>query len=1094
MSSMTATVVFTDLVGSTALLSRLGVGADAVRRAHFAALRGAIVAHGGEEVKNLGDGLMVSFRSAGAALRCAVGMQQAIARLSRRHPQSIRIGLSAGDVTVEDGDLFGSPVIEAARLCAAAGTGQILVSDLTLALAAGASDFEVASLGPLQLKGFNEPIPVSQLTWSPPSGGPLPLPQELCADPVPFFIERAEAGARLSQLWKTAAGGTRQAVLVAGEPGIGKTRVAVELAKAVHAQGATVLYGRCEEDQGDAYQPFADAIGHYVSHCWLEDLAVHVDQHGGELTRLVPEIARRFPAASAAPMAAAELYRMRLFEAVNALLTEASHEAPVLLIVDDLHWAAKPTLLMLRHLLDSTVKAPILVIGTYRDTDLSADHPLVEALGEWRGLSLIEHIILTGLDAAGVAAFVEAAAGHELDDRSVALARAVHAQTDGNPFFVGQVLRHLQETGIVYRQDGVWSSNVAADAIPLPEGVRLTVRSRVSRLSAGARQALAAGAVVGREFGIDVLERAGAGGAEELLDALEEGVRARLLVEVPSEHDRFAFTHALVRHTVYDDMTAARRSRLHRRVGEALEALHRDDLESVVAALAHHFCAGVGVGGASKAVDYALAAAQRALDRAAHEDAESYLERGLTVLDSSGSPDLEKRCDLLLALARTRAQALDNAALHKTSLKAAELARALKSPERLARAAYWYNARATAGTVDPRGVGLCEEALVLLGDGIPTLRALVMATLARERAFGGEGIAAEPLSREALDLAQSTDDPEVLAVALMARYYALWGSERVTEQLEVANRLLNSSAVTPSGLPASIDAHRLRATPLFALGDVDGFGKEMEELAWVGEQLHNPYCLGLAKQWQAALALLEGDFASVEPLAGEAVAIAGDDENFKNSWVGQIFHLHSETGRLDQVKPLVSIMVDQHPGLQAFRAALAFAHASLGELDESRHHFQILASNDFSALSRNILWPATLSLLSEVCARLGDENHAQVLYDLLRPHGGLLVVVAGGSHSNGAADRYLGMLATVLQRWPEAEAHFEAAVELEAKARSAPLLGRTRYWYARMLLARDGVDDRIRAEDLLAQSLETARSLGMRGLMADTAALAGRGV
>jgi len=1081
MGSTTVTVLFTDLVGSTALFTRLGPRGDVVRRSHFAALRAAVAAHGGEEVKNLGDGLMVSFASAGSALACAVSMQHAITRLGGRDPQEIRIGVSAGDVTADDGDLFGPPVVEAARLCAVARGGQILVADVALSLARPRT-FDAASLGPLLLKGFDQPLPVSEVRWLPVVAGPMPLPPDLGVETQPFFVGREPDRRRLTELWEAAAAGSRQAVFVAGEPGVGKTRLAVELARAAHAQGAVVLYGRCDEELGDAYQPFAQALRHFVSHCWLEDLAAHVEQHGPDLSRLVPEIGRRIPNLPAPEAVEPELHRVRLFEAVASVLVSASREAPVLLVLDDLHWAARPTLLMLRHLLRDTSPAALLVIAIFRDTELPDTHPLVETLGELRGRNLVEQLTLTGLDEEAVTAFVEATAGRRLEPEAVALARAVHAQTDGNPFFVGEVLRHLRDTGAINQREGTWSLGLSVEEISLPAGVRYTVGGRLTHLSAPARQTLAVAAVVGREFGLDLLERVGTVGGDELVEVVEEVVRSRLVHEVSGAPGRCAFTHALVRQTLYEQLTTVRRARLHRRVGEALEEIHGADVDAVLPALAHHFCAAAGDGQTAKAAGYALRAALRALDQAAHEDAAEYLQRGLAALELNRPGDIEQRCDLLLALARTRAQALDHPALRETSLRAAELARALGSGERLARAAYWYNARAIAGTVNPVGIALCEEALAAFDEDVPALRALVMATLARERAFGGEGIAAEPLSREALALAEGTGDPDIVAVALIARYYALWGSERVTEQLEIADRLGTSSAVTPSGLLASTDAHRLRAAPLFVLGDVEGFRAEMNEVARLGDQLHSRYYQGLALQWQAALAFLQGRFADAERLAAEALAIGGDDENFKNSWAGQLFHLHSETGRLAGIKPMLAATIEHNPGLHPFRAALAFAHASLGELDDARRQFDVLALDDFAGVSRNILWPNSLALMSEVCTVLDDADRARLLLDLFRPYSGLLVVFAGGSHCTGAVDRYLGMLATVLGRFPDAEAHFQAAVALEERVGSPALLARSRYWYGRMLISTGDPTDQSRGAELLATSLTAATALGMAGL------------
>ena len=985
MGSTTATVLFTDLVGSTALFARLGPRGDVVRRSHFSALRAAVAAHGGEEVKNLGDGLMVSFRSAGAALACAVSMQHAVDRLGRRDPQEIRIGVSAGDISDEDGDLFGPPVIEAARLCAAARGGQILVSDVALILSRPRR-FDSVSLGDVVLKGFDEPLAVSEVRWVPVVAGPMPMPPDLDAGTQPSFVGRASDCRRLTELWEATAAGSRQAVFVAGEPGVGKTRLALELARTAHGQGAVVLYGRCDEELGDAYQPFAQAVRHHVAHCWLEDLAAHVDGHGSDLSRLVPEIRRRIPNLPDPEVVEPELHRVRLFEAVAALLASASREAPVVLVLDDLHWAAKPTLLMLRHLLRDTSPAALLVIATFRDTQLSSTHPLVETLGELRGRGLVEQLTLTGLDQHEVAAFVEAAAGHRLDPEVTALARAVHAQTDGNPFFVGEVLRHLRDTGAINQREGAWSLDTSVAELPLPAGVRFTVGGRLTYLSAPARQTLAVASVVGQEFGLDLLERVGTVDADELVDVVDEMVRSRLVHEVGG---------------------ASRPVRLHPRPRppDALRAAHGRPPGPPPPP------GGRGPRGDPPGRRSTPCSRPWPTTSAPRRATGSWPRRPST---PSGPPSGPSTTPPTRPRPSTSNGACSYSsptcrpATWRRSARSSRLAatccwpwpapgprpstilrcgrRACRRPpwpgpsgsgERLARAAYWYNARAIAGTVNPVGIALCEEALAAIGDDDPGLRALVMATLARERAFGGEGIAAEPLGREALELARSTDDPEIVAVALIARYYTLWGSEQVAEQLAVADQLATSTAVTPSGLLASTDAHRLRAAPLFVLGDVDGFRTELEEVARLGDQLHSPYCQGLAMQWRAALAFLEGRFADAQPLAGQALAICGEDENFKNSFAGQMFHLHSETGRLAAIKPMVAATVEHHPDLHPFRAALAFTHASLGEFDDARRQFDVLAVDDFAGVSRNVLWPNSLALMSEVCTVLDDRDRAR---------------------------------------------------------------------------------------------------------------------
>ena len=360
--------------------------------------------------------------------------------------------------------------------------------------------------------------------------------------------------------------------LLSGEPGVGKTRLAAELATCAHDEGATILYGRCEEDLGVPYQPFVEALRPYVAACPVDELAEQVAPYGGDLARLVPELAERVPELPGALVADPETERYRLFDAVISFLGNIVGAAPVVLVLDDLHWAAKPTLLLLRHLTRAEWSGPLLVIGTYRDTDLSRTHPLAEMLADLRREGEAERIALHGLDEQEVEQFVAAAAGHELDDEAADLARLLHDETEGNPFFMGQVLRHLVETGAIVERDGRWVRGAGADEIGIPEGVREVVGRRLARLEPATNEVLAAAATVGREFDRELLTASAGIDAESVLDAARGG-RSR----GPHHRSRWtprsdAFVHALVRSTLYDEIPTTRRLRLHRRIGEALEA------------------------------------------------------------------------------------------------------------------------------------------------------------------------------------------------------------------------------------------------------------------------------------------------------------------------------------------------------------------------------------------------------------------------------------------------------------------------------------------------------------------------------------------
>ncbi len=554
----------------------------------------------------------------------------------------------------------------------------------------------------------------------------LPLPSALVGRPGGFVVGRETEGHRLGDALKRATVEGRQAVFVGGEPGIGKSTLVAAFARDAHRQGARVLYGRCDEELGLSYQPFAEALSGFIADAPRNELAAHVAHHGGELARLAPELAQRLPDTPVPPVTDPESDRYRLFGAITSLLTGAAAPGPVVVILEDLHWAAPPTLVLLRHVLRSTATAPVLVIGTYRHTDIGPDHPLTLALADLHRERAVDRLVLGGLDQDGLASFVRAAGAGEAGGDDVALVNALHAQTSGNPFFVSQLLRHLGETGATYRREGSWTYYAGTEDLGIPQGVREVVGRRLRRLSEPARDALRWGSVVGTEFGLDVLERVGEHRhADELLDALDEAVAAHLVVERGS--GRFGFAHALVRDAIYDDLTRTRRAQWHRRVAEALESLPVDDAHRLPA-LVHHFAAAATAGGATRAADHAMAAARQAFAQSAWEDAVAFLERGLDALAVDDSPDLERRCDLQLLVAETWCRFFDIERAARAAAEAVATAQLLDSPERWATAARWN--LVAQPQPEPAAIVLAEDALTALGDERPDLRAILLARIA----------------------------------------------------------------------------------------------------------------------------------------------------------------------------------------------------------------------------------------------------------------------------------------------------------------------------------------------------------------------------
>jgi class 3 adenylate cyclase/tetratricopeptide (TPR) repeat protein len=1071
-------VLLTDLVGSTELRTRLGESAaEELRRKHDALLAGAIEANRGRVVKNLGDGLMATFAGASDAVGAAVAIQQAIDRHNRSGPPlEVRIGISAGDVAFEEADCFGTPVIEASRLCAAASGGQILASDLVRGLAGAGSGQEFRPLGTLDLKGLPAAVVSCEVVWEPVAVSSVPLPA-LLTDLGRIFVGRDAELERLGQLWKEAAAGERRVALLAGEPGVGKTRLAAELAAQIHEEGGSVLAGRCDEDLGVPYQPFVEALRLFVDHAPSDDLLGGLGRYGGELARLLPELNERVPELAPPLSSDPETERYRLFDAVAAWLVAVSADEPLLLVLDDLQWASKPTLLLLRHVVRSPDAKRVLVLGTYRDTELTHDHPLVEVVADLRREGGVERLSMSGLDDLGVAAIVEQAAGQTLDEDGVALARAIYEETEGNPFFVREVLRHLAETGAVERREGGWASRVPVSTLGIPEGVRDVVGRRLSRLSGDTNQAVRVAAVVGAEFEVSVVQAAGGLGEEALLAALEEAASARLVSEVSAT--RYRFSHALVRATLYDSLTAARKVALHRKVAEAIESLHVGALDDHLPALAHHWArASAPAADTARAVDYATRAGNRALAQLANDEAVAYYRQALELLAVAAGPAEDfRRLEVLISLGEAERRA-GKPAFRETLLAASRLARERNDASGLVRAALANNRGtlfASVGAVDHERVAVLEEALRAVGTGDSPERARLLATLGQELTWADRQGRTE-LSDQALAVARRLGAPATLAEVLLARYYTIVGPDTHHERAaNVAELLVLAQDLGDPVIYCRALALGFRVA--VECGDVEEADRYLEANERLTEDLHQPTLRWFVAMQRAGRALRRGWIEEAERLvaeAGRAGEAAGQpDAGVMHLWLQ--FSVRFEQGRLGELVDDLLRHVCEFPGVPGARALAGLAYAELDRLDDARQALEPLAASNFD-LPVNTNWLRAVTDIAAACARLGDGEWAATLYGLLAPYPDLFPTANLGTPT-GSVAHYLGLLATALERLDEAEAHLASAEATHQRSGAPTWLARTRLEWARMLLTRRQSGDAERARELLHQTLATAREL-----------------
>jgi len=1076
----------TDLVGSTALADRVGPdAAEGLRTEHFGLLRGALERSGGREVKNLGDGLMVVFSSASQALTCAAQMQQAVEARNRRAQEQlgVRIGVSVGDTTVEDGDYFGEPVVESARLCAHAAGGQIVVNALVRQLAGSRDGHGFRSLGGLELKGISEPVPAFELEWKPAAGGRVALPERLRELPATGYVGRAAERERLAELWGQAREGSLRLALIGGEAGVGKTRLSTYLALQAHGDGATVLYGRCDEDLGVPYQPWVQALRHFVAEAPQSVLGAHVERYGGELARLAPTLGERVSDLPAPRQSDPETERYLMYAAVSGLLERAGDEEPLLLILDDLQWADAPTLSLLRHIVASGSSTPVMVVGTYRDSDLSREHPLTALLADLHREQGVERIKLTGLDCEDVLALMQAAAGHELDADGRALAAEITRETAGNPFFAGEVLRHLRESGTIAQEDGRWRLVGDVADLGLPQSVREVIGRRVERLGSDARTALSAAAVIGREFDLDLLLAVLELSEDRLLDLLDEAVAASLLQESSERAERFTFTHGLVEHTLYEDLGRARRARLHKRVAEALEEQCGDEPGERLGELAGHWAAAVVSADTAKAIHYARRAAERALAQLAPDEAARWYRQALELHDQAPGGERSERCELLIGLGEAQRQ-VGNPEHRQTLLDAAGLAQELDDADRLGCAVLANNRGWTSqvAAVDSERVQALEAAAEALPDGDPR-RARVLALLVSELHFAGEPARCRALAAEAIEIARATGDPAALAHTLVNATAAVWAPDTLKEREQLTDELLELAQRLDDPSLSFRVAVRSLGVGLEA-GDRSQIESGLAAMRTLAASVPEPFFVYQRLVCEAGWALAQGELQASEQWgiqAFEASRASAQPDAVLNFGV-ELFHVRHAQGRLGELVEESVALADQRDNRSGWRAGAALALIEAGREDEAR---ELALAEDFQSVPWDLVWSTAMLLWADACSRLRAVDRAGELYELLAPFSGHLVVAA--AHVLGSFSWALGRLAATLERYEQAEEHFAAAAEIEERFGAPLLLARTHAAWAQALIARGRPEDLDRAQPMLEQAEETAKRLGAGGITREVA-------
>jgi tetratricopeptide (TPR) repeat protein len=682
---------------------------------------------------------------------------------------------------------------------------------------------------------------------------------------------------------------------------------------------------------------------------------------------------------------------------------------------------------------------------------------------------------LSGLDDTGVISFLESIAGHTLDEDGVALAHSVYRETDGNPFFVAEVLRHLAETGaIVQDTAGHWVAALPGAEIALPDSVRQVVGVRVGRLGVLATKALSAAAVIGREFDLDLTATVAEVEEDTLIELLEQAQGATLVREVPGAPGRYTFSHALVQHTIYQDLGGTRRARLHRQVAEELERRVGSSPGGLAGELARHYLLASRPAEADKALAYARLAGEAALDALAPDEALRWFVQALEL--AGETTELAGRIDLLIGLGTAQRQ-VGAPEFRTTLLEAARLAQESDDTQRLVAAALanYRGFTSVSGEVDAERVEVLQAALGAVGKAESPKRARLLARLCSELAYRplGERMS---LAREAKTMARNLGDPGTLVAvindcSLPLRVPSTLGGQLadIREAMEIAEQIGDPLGHFWASAWAYIDATRA--------GDFDLAERCMATGQVISARLQEPTMLWAHAFHAATLALRRGEADRAEELATYALEIGGTSEepDAFTYYGSQLMAVRDQQGRLTELVDLIADVAEQNPGMPVYRAGLAWAHHETGDEATARVLLDAAADDAFD-LPQDSTWFDCIICYASIAVQLNLREYCEELFALLAPYDDQ--VPCQGVTSREPVAMYLGGMAGVLERFDAAEHYFEEADELNRRGAMRYAEAQTNLWWGRMLLARAGSAHVERADRLLERARAAAREHG----------------
>ena len=1075
MNASPKTVLFTDVVGSTEFASVRGDEMSvALLRVHEGIVRDAASERDGRVVKSTGDGFLLVFSSSINGVGAALRIRERLEQYNSIHPDAalhVRIGLNTGPVIEEAGDYYGMTVNAAARVAAKARRGQVLVSEAVRAEASRSAEWTFVDRGLFWLKGLREQWRLHEAT-----SGEAPAQPSALEGRTPF-VDRDVERAALRRGVDLANDGRGGFVVVAGNAGVGKTRLVEELGAEAEARGLEFLVGRCHEiSRGEPYAPVVDVLEAVRRRLPPDRFRELLGEYAGEIARLLPNLRRWYADIPPPAEVPSKEERRYLFVTVQEVLARLAAVRPVVVLVDDLHWADEPSLLFLEHIAAALAELPILVVATYTRDEVSIAGPLHAMLTGLHRRRLVHTIDVHDLGESDVARLLDAIGGTSPPG---ALVHALFEATAGNPFFLEEVVHQLAEQGRLLT-DGRWRDDAAMGGLDVPESIRLIIESRLEKLHPNTRKILATASLIGRDFGFALLDVLGDLSEDELVDAVDEAERARLITSASDRSTvRFAFAHELIRHTLVNELSLTRRQRLHLRVADALEQVHASELAEHAAAIAYHLERAGQRAEPDRTARFLVMAADRALEAAAYAEALRHFEGALSLIPGD---DTARRATVLegMGTAERSLGHLDRALSHwRDALDAFEDLGDRSSLARLCldsavQVAFW------------RGGGevteLVDRGLRALDDGASPQRAGLLALAGRIASQAGDYERGEELLVQALEVARANPNDRVLGLALYSRaahHFAYQQFPMTVETgLESIQHLRRAGDVW--NLANVLGYVGTSLGWLGRFGEAAEIGGEGEALA---QRLGNWSAYVFAEQSQGFRDVGSRPAPAVLERRGRHALELGHEMGFP--WLSSIGHTriglaafwrgqwHDALWHFEESARL------EVPGAAGgHRGRLFLIHAYLGNrstavelIEQPRSELPVLGR-----ANTGTSWGLAAAAI-EALTILDEDEQAAALYDTIVELGATGSLMRSWDYRLVATLQ--GMSAACGRDWDRAEAHFEDALRI---ARHLPMRleePEACRFYARMLVARAGPGDRDRARDLLGRAAEGYVALEM---------------